>query len=319
MSKKHDHKPSHGHSDDHSHDHAHDHSHDFSSSSSGKLFWALVLTSTFMVVEVIGGVISGSLALIADAGHMLTDAAALLLAFYAVKISMRPSDEKRSFGYGRFQVLAAYTNGVFLIALTAWIVWEAIQRFQNPQPIASMSMLIVAILGLLVNLVVFKILHSSSEDNINIRSALLHVIGDLLGSVGAIIAALVIWQWNILWVDPLLSVFVSLLILKSAFRVVKDSSHILLEGTPRQVDTKEIKEKLQEIEEVTDIHHIHSWSLNDQEKVITLHANINNREKSDEVILQIQQILKSEFTIEHVTVQIEVEDCHHEPCVTATN
>ncbi|AOE50665.1 cation diffusion facilitator family transporter [Kangiella sediminilitoris] len=274
-----------------------------------QMLWAVCLTGGFMVVEVIGGLISGSLALLADAGHMLTDTAALLLAFYAMTLSAKPADNKRTFGYGRLQVLAAYTNGMFLLALTGWIVWESIERFYEPNPIKSGTMLTVAILGLVVNLIVFKVLHSSSQSNINIRSAMLHVLGDLLGSVGAIIAALIIWQWQLLWVDPLLSIFVSILILRSAYHVIKDSSHILLEGKPQEFDTQEIKRNLMELEGVVDIHHMHLWSISEQEPLMTFHAMIGERYDNDKMIDQMLGLLRNRHGLAHATIQIERNAC----------
>lgn len=278
-----------------------------------RMLWAVLLTGSFMLIEVIGGVISGSLALIADAGHMLTDTAALLLAFYAMRLSAKPADNKKTFGYGRLQVLAAYTNGIFLIILTVWIVWESIQRFYQPNPIQSTTMLIVAILGLLVNILVFKVLHSAGESNINVRSALLHVLGDLLGSVGAIIAALIIWQWNLLWVDPLLSLLVSVLILRSAYHVIKDSSHILLEGKPQEIDTAEIRQDLMTMDGVIDIHHLHLWSISEQEPSMTFHALITDESDSDELIELMLADLKAKYGIAHATIQVERTSCMDDP------
>lgn len=273
------------------------------------MLWAVLLTGSFMLIEMVGGVISGSLALIADAGHMLTDTAALLLAFYAMRLSIKPADNQRTFGYGRLQVLAAYTNGIFLIALTIWIVWESIQRFYEPNPIQSMTMLVVAILGLLVNIVVFKVLHSAGESNINVRGALLHVLGDLLGSVGAIIAALIIWQWNVLWVDPLLSIVVSVLILRSAYYVIKDSSHILLEGKPKEMDTEKIKHDLMALDGVTDIHHMHMWSISEEEPLMTCHAFVSDEYDGDDMIDVMLETLRVNHGLVHATIQIERSDC----------
>lgn len=273
------------------------------------LLRALILTALFMLVEVIGGLISGSLALIADAGHMLTDAGALLLAFAAVSWSSKPADSKRTYGYGRLQVLAAFSNGIALIALTLWILAEAVGRFNNPQPIQSMSMFVVAVIGLMVNLIVFKMLHSSSEDNINIRGAMLHVLGDLLGSVGAIIAALIIWKWELLWVDPLLSVLFSILILRSAYHIVKDSTHILLEGTPLNMRLDTIEQDLLAIDGVIDVHHVHLWSLNEQEPMMTFHALIEPDKSSDAVIDELLSCLKQNHAIGHATIQVEQSSC----------
>lgn len=262
-----------------------------------------------MVVEVIGGIVSGSLALLADAGHMLTDTAALLLAYSALYFASKPADSKRTFGYGRLQVLAAYTNGIVLVMLTGWIVWEAIHRFIEPNPIESISMFTVAVIGLLVNLLVFKILHSAGESNINIRSALLHVLGDLLGSVGAIIAAVIIWIWGLLWIDPLLSIFVSLLILRSAYYVIKDASHILLEGAPLSISMNIIRKDLMSIKGVEDVHHMHAWSLSEEEKMMTFHALINRDADSDHLLEKMLELLEQKHGIGHATIQIEVNNC----------
>lgn len=296
----------------HSHGHSHandDEKHEHTIASRKHMLWAVLLTGSFMLIEVVGGVISGSLALLADAGHMLTDTAALLLAFYAITLSAKPADNKRTFGYGRLQVLAAYTNGIFLILLTAWIVWESIQRFYQPNPIQSTTMFIVALLGLFVNLIVFKILHSASSSNINIRSALLHVIGDLLGSVGAIVAALIIWQWNILWVDPLLSVFVSILILRSAYYIIKESSHILLEGKPEQMDTEEIRDDLLRLTGIEDVHHMHLWSISEREPLMTFHAVIEDGYDGDAMIDIMLDLLKQKHGVSHATIQVEFAHC----------
>lgn len=294
----------------HGHNHLNDdETHGRNVTSKKNLLWALSLTGTFMVVEVIGGLISGSLALLADAGHMLTDTAALLLAYSALYFAAKPADSKRTFGYGRLQVLAAYTNGVFLMLLTAWIIWEAIHRFIEPNPIQSVSMFTVAVIGLIVNLLVFKILHSAGESNINIRSALLHVLGDLLGSVGAIIAAIVIWIWGLLWVDPLLSVFVALLILRSAYYIIKDASHILLEGIPFDISLKNIRRDLMSLEGVEDIHHMHAWSLSEDEPMMTFHALVNPGIDSDRLLEEMLQLLKEEHGVGHATIQVEVGIC----------
>jgi cobalt-zinc-cadmium efflux system protein len=278
------------------------------------LLTALILTSCFMLVEVVGGLLSGSLALIADAGHMLTDAGALLLAFSAVSWSNKPADKKRTFGYARLQVLAAFTNGIALIALTIWIIVEAVGRFQNPQPIESLAMFMVALIGLVVNLLVFKLLHGASEGNINIRGAMLHVMGDLLGSVGAIIAAIMIYFRGWLWADPILSVLVSLLILKSAWRLIKESAHILLEGSPGDLDIEAIKRSLVALDKVDNIHHVHLWCLNEQKTMISLHANIAPSQTPDMILGSIKEVLREQYNIEHATIQIEQQLCAEINC-----
>lgn len=300
------HQQQHKHTDD---GHVHSHSHNRKI-----LLKAFALTSSFMLVEVIGGFLSGSLALIADAGHMLTDAGALLLAFSAISWSNKPADKKRTFGYARLQVLAAFANGIALMALTLWIIVEAVGRFQSPQPIESISMFVVALIGLIVNLLVFKILHGASDGNINIRGAMLHVIGDLLGSVGAIIAAMMIYFRGWLWADPILSVLVSLLILKSAWRLIKESAHILLEGTPGDLDAEAIKQNLLTLDKVVNIHHVHLWCLNEQKAMISLHANIDPTPEPDLILASIKEVLHKQYGIEHTTIQIEQQPCADLSC-----
>ncbi|NVJ67100.1 MAG: cation transporter [Gammaproteobacteria bacterium] len=304
----------------HSHTNKNQHSHGNACSGHGEgsskkvLLIALIITSIFMVVEVVGGIVSGSLALIADAGHMMTDAGALLLAFAAVKWSAKPKDSKRSYGYARLQVLAAFANGIALLALTIWIVVEAVGRFNSPEPIESMSMFVVAVIGLLVNIIVFKMLHSSSKENINVRGAMLHVLGDLLGSVGAILAAILIYWKNWLWADPVLSVFVSLLIVKSALRLIKESSHILLEGTPPSLDVAKIENELSAINGVNNIHHLHVWCLNENKIVASLHATLEDLKQGDDIIAAISSKLKSKYGIEHSTIQLETKHCDFIEC-----
>ena len=196
---------------------------------------ALALTATFMVVEVVGGVISGSLALLADAGHMLTDTMSLALAALAFRVSSRPADARRSYGYHRFQILAAFVNGLSLLFIVGWILLEAVRRFVEPVEVMGTTMLLVASAGLIINIVSFLMLHGGDRQNLNMRGAAMHVAGDLLGSLAAIVAALVIIQTGWMPIDPILSVAVAMLILRSAWQLVKRSGHILLEGAPTNI------------------------------------------------------------------------------------
>ena len=221
---------------DHAHSHAHHHDHAAEAGGSErKLLFAFVLTVAMMIVEAGGGWFSGSLALLADAGHMLVDALALLLAFCAARFAARPADQRRTYGYGRMEVLAGFVNALTQLVLVGFIVFEAVQRLLAPQPILSGVMLVVAVIGLLVNLLVLRTLHHHDKDDVNMAGASLHVLGDLLGSVGAILAALAVGLAGWTWADPVLSIVVSLLILRSAWSLLRRSSHILLEGTPEGV------------------------------------------------------------------------------------
>jgi len=274
----------------------------------------MLLTAGFMVVEILGGIFSGSLALLADAGHMLTDTASLFIAWMATRMALRPADTLRSYGYQRIQILAAFINGMAFIAIVIWILVEAVHRFMEPVQVHGRLMIIVASLGLLVNLVAFWLLHGGDRHDLNLRAAVLHVLGDLLGSAATIIAAGVILMTGWMPVDPLLSVLVALLILRSAWAVVRHAGHILLEGTPEDLDALNIKEALkEEIPAVEDVHHIHIWSLTPSYPLLTLHVNIKQGSDYLDTLQAIKQVLVRRFKIEHSTVQLEQDRCidHH--------
>jgi cobalt-zinc-cadmium efflux system protein len=272
---------------------------------------AFVLTGMFMIVEVIGGILSNSLALLADAGHMLTDTMALALSLFAFHVSSRPADSKRSYGYQRFQILAAFVNGLSLLAIVAWILIEAVQRLFSPPEVMGTMMLIVASVGLLVNIIAFIVLHGGDRENLNIRGAALHVAGDLLGSVAAIIAAIVIIFTGWMPIDPILSVVVALLILRSAWHLVKRSAHILLEGAPEWLDQNKMQSQLiEQIPTINSIHHIHVWGLTPQHLMLTMHVVLkNNPSHPSSVIRRVKRILKEDFGITHSTIEIETDNC----------
>lgn len=286
--------------------HQHDHGAHGGHDSQRRLGWAILLTGSFMVAELVGGVLSGSLALLADAGHMLTDAAALALALFAAWISRRPADTRRSYGYHRVQVLAAFVNGLTLIAIVVWIAIEAIRRLFTPISVAGSTMLVIAGLGLVVNLVVFAILHMGDRENLNIRGAALHVLGDLLGSVAAIVAAVVILLTGWTPIDPLLSLLVAALILRSAWKLTRESGHILLEGTPEGLDVEQVKRELAErLPEVRDVHHVHAWSLTPGHHLMSLHAILDEGADQERVLVEIKTMLSDAFAVEHATIQVE--------------
>ena len=278
-----------------------------------RIFWALLLIGGFMVVEVIGGIISGSLALLADAAHMFVDTVSLFFAWIAFRLSRRPADSSRTFGYHRFPVLVAYTNGVFLVVVVGFILFEAVERFMSPTPILAGPMLTVAVLGLLVNIAAFAVLHGADRQNLNVRGALLHVLGDMLGSAAAVSAAIVIMTSGWTPIDPLLSVFVGLLVLRSAWFLLKDASHVLLEGVPADLDVQEIgRDLVSAVDVVEDVHHVHAWSLSQDHSLLTLHARILKNAHPDSAVAAIQSRLASRYDIGHVTVQVEVEACSDE-------
>lgn len=270
---------------------------------------AMWITGGFMIVEAAGGVLSGSLALIADAGHMLTDTGALALAWLAVRLARRPADDARSYGYHRAEILAAFLNGVVMLALSAWIVVEAIGRIAQPLPVLGTPMLLVALGGLAVNTLSFVMLHGAHR-SLNLRGAALHVLGDLLGSVAAIAAAVVILATGFMPIDPLLSILVALLILASAWRVTRDAAHILMEGTPQGLEPEAISTDLIEhVEGVTGVHHVHAWSLTPGHSLVTLHAQLTPDADAHVALAGIRTRLASRFGVGHATIQIEPGEC----------
>lgn len=299
---------SHSHSG-HDHDHGgHDHSHapTITRENERKVLLSFFLIASFMVVEVVGGLLSGSLALLADAGHMMTDAAALALAYAAFRFGQRLADSKRTFGYLRFEVVAGLINAVTLFAIVGWIVYEAWERFQQPAPILAGPMFGVAVAGLLVNILVFWILTRGDSEHVNIKGAALHVMGDLLGSVGAIGAAVVIYLTGWTPIDPILSVLVSLLVLRSAWKLAAKSIHILLEGTPDGVGPDEIEQHLmQSVPGIAAVHHIHVWSITSGRTLATMSVRPVEGADLRAVMLAAEAELKSKFDIEHPTLAVD--------------
>ncbi|MEQ8690440.1 MAG: cation diffusion facilitator family transporter, partial [Pseudomonadales bacterium] len=270
---------------------------------------AFFLIALFMVVELIAGLWTNALVLIADAGHMFLDAAALGLSWWAARISARGFDHKRSYGYHRFQVLAAFINGLTLVALVVWIALEALTRVANPEPILPLPALAVAAVGLVVNIVAFRWLHGAS-DNTNVRSAMLHVLGDLLGSVAAILAALAVYFFGWLYADPILALLIVVILGRGAYRVLKESTHILLEGVPTGVDLTEIKNQLCEsLPNVIEVHHLHAWALTAEKPLLTLHAQVAGEEHVKDAVADIKRILTVDFGIHHSTIQVELGPC----------
>ncbi len=302
----HDHQQGH-----HDHDHGHEHVHEANESNLKRVLVALVLTGTFMVVEVIGGVISGSLALLADAGHMLTDTMALALAAAAFHVSRRPAGGNLTYGYQRFQILAAFVNGLSLLLVVGWILYEAVERLIAPQEILGGTMLLVASAGLVVNVISFAVLHTGDQENLNIRGAALHVAGDLLGSVAAIVAAIVIIYTGWTLIDPILSVAVAALILRSAWALVKRSAHVLLEGAPDWLDVSDMQERIvANVPGVTEIHHVHVWGLTPQQLMMTMHVVIGENVPSQSAVVRgVKALVQKEYGIGHSTIEVEVDGC----------
>lgn len=284
--------------DHHHHDHAH--------GNEKRALFAAALTASFMVVELAAGILTGSLALIADAGHMLADSGALIFAWLAFRIARRPADARRTFGWGRFQVLAAFANGIALIMLTLWILAEAIERIGEQPDIAGAPMAIVAVIGLIVNLVAFAVLHGGDRENLNMRGALLHVAGDILGSIAAIIAGVVILMTGWTPIDPILSVLIAMLLLKAAAGLVIQSGRILLEAAPDHLDRDAVASDLAaNTPGVVRIHHMHLWAIAPDRLVATLHAVLEADACELDAARAIRARMSAHHGIGHVTIEVE--------------
>lgn len=303
-SHDHDHsRHSHGHA---GHDHAgHSHAPAVSAGNERVVLIGFLLTAGFMFAEIVAGVLSGSLALIADAGHMLTDAAALLLAWAAFRFGRRASDSQRTFGYMRLEVVAGLINAVTLFALVGWIIYEAIQRFMTPHEVLAGPMFIVAVLGLVINVVVFLVLSRGDKDHVNIRGAMVHVLGDLLGSVAAIVAAVTIWLTGWMPIDPILSVVVSLLVLRSAWTLFRNSLHILMEGTPGNVAVEDLSKALvAKVAGLSDVRHVHVWSITSGKPVATLEIVLSAGADARDVTRNVKAALLADYQITHSTIEV---------------
>ncbi|WP_079709070.1 cation diffusion facilitator family transporter [Paraliobacillus ryukyuensis] len=290
----------------HTHDHSHGHGHGHNANKKALLI-SFCLIAGFMVVEVIGGIITNSLALLSDAGHMLSDAASLGLSFFAFKYGEKAATSSKTFGYKRFEILAAFINGLALMVISIYIFWEAFHRFFEP-PSVSGSMMIIAIIGLIVNILVAWILmRGDTNENLNLRSALLHVMGDLLGSVGAIIAGILIlvFDWNI--ADPIASVIVAILILVSGWRITRDSIHVLMEGIPSNIDLKAVEDQLLRIDGVHEVHDLHVWSITSDFPALSCHLIVQSEVNRDTLLQEASSVLHNQFDLDHTTIQMEGE------------
>ena len=276
---------------------------------------ALIITVVFMLVEFFGGLWTNSLALLADAGHMLTDAAALALSLFAIWFIRRPATPEKTYGYFRVEILAALLNGAGLLAIAVFILFESYERLIEPAQIKSKEMLIIALLGLGANLISASILHGSHKDSLNLQGAFLHVMGDVLGSVGAIGASLAILFWGFYWADPVMSVLVSLLIFFSAWRLVRDSVLILLEGTPSHVNLATMKAELAQVPGVQSVHDLHVWTLTSGVHAMTCHAVVEQEDSRNRILGELAAVSRNRFQIDHTTIQLEKDA----PCPNGTS
>jgi cobalt-zinc-cadmium efflux system protein len=290
--------------------HAHSHSHANKHNGKTRLIVALAITANWFLVELAGGIYSNSLALLADAAHMLTDLAALALSLFAIKISERPATHEKTYGYLRAEILAALANGIFLVLIGIYIFYEAYQRFLTPPEIKSIPMLAVATTGFIANIATAKILYNNREDSLNLRGAFLHVLGDTLGSAGAIIAGIlmVTKQWYL--ADPIVSAIVGALVLYSSWELVAESVEVLLEGAPRHLKISQILGDLGSLVGVVSVHDLHVWSITSKVTAMSCHLVLRENENAGITLSESSRLMREKYGIEHTTIQIEFENWH---------
>lgn len=308
---------SHHHNGDHEHGHEHDETIERGrgqlSANGGKdMLLALSITVLMMIVEIIGGLLSNSLALLSDAGHMLTDNLALLLTFFAMKFASRPATERRTFGFYRIEILAALVNGIILVLISLYIMYEAWVRMRNPQPVQGTLMLIVAAIGLVANLIGAVALKKHRHTNLNIRGAYLHIVGDALSSVGVVLGGIVILLTGWYLVDPILSAAISFVIIYGAWSLVKESVNILLESAPSHINIDAVAAEIAKINGVQEAYHIHLWTITSGVYAMSAHVLIDDRlvSGSRDLIDEITSLLSHKFNVIHSTIQLECERCH---------
>ncbi|NQU17072.1 MAG: cation transporter [Candidatus Saganbacteria bacterium] len=292
----------------------HDHSHNLTSYDTNKraLLFAFLITTSMIAVEVVGGIVSGSLALLSDAGHMFTDSGALALALFALWFSRRPATAEKTYGFYRLEILSALLNGSFLVLIAGYIFYQAIQRIITPTPVEGGLMLVVAGIGLVANLASAFILSRGGKENLNIQGALWHVISDALSSVGVIIGAIIIYFTGFYLVDPIIGFVIAIVILRGAWKLVSEAVDILLEATPKDIKLEKVIEAIKkQISGVRDVHDIHIWTISSGLRALSAHVLVDDILVSDcsNVSKRIKEILRQDFHIEHATIEFECEQC----------
>ncbi|MEM0448858.1 MAG: cation diffusion facilitator family transporter [Methanomassiliicoccales archaeon] len=292
------------------------HAHSLNRGGTKALAMALTVTLSFAILEVVGGWLSGSLALMSDSGHMFTDSLALALSLWAARLALRPSDERRTYGLLRAEILMALVNGVLLAGVSLFILYESYLRLQEPPKIESGLMLAVAIVGAMANIVSVFILRSSAHHNLNVKAALMHVLGDLMSSVGVIIAALLIFFYGLYVADPLFSIAIALIILYGSYRIISQSVYILLEFVPKSIDLIEVKEKLLQVKGVLGVHDLHAWTIASGVYALSAHIQVEDQPLSavSNIMKECERVLKERFNISHTTLQLESVSCGDQVC-----
>lgn len=291
------------------HAHGSGHAHGGRGANRKRLTVTLALVITYMIAEVIGGLVTNSLALLADAGHMLSDAAALALSLFAIWIAQRPATSRRTYGYHRTEILSALANGATLVAVSIYIFVEAWERFRSPPDVAGGLMMIVAVGGLIVNLTGLWILNAGRSESLNVRGAWLHVLTDALGSVGAILGGFLIWAFGWGWADPAVSVLIGILVIASSWNLLKETVGILMEAAPPGVDVDGVRTFLNGVSGIHAVHDLHVWSITSGMVSLSAHAVVNGQRHSDDVLRELRRELHDRYGVDHITIQLESEGC----------
>lgn len=294
----------------------HDHHHDISNVSKSRIVFVIIFNFIIAMAEVIGGLVSGSLSLISDAIHNLSDSASIILSCVSIRISEKPKSKTKTYGYKRANILSAFVNSTALIGIAIYLAIEAIRRFTSPTPIEGNTVIIVAVIGLLGNLFSVLLLKKGAKENINVKSSYLHLISDALSSVAVIISGIIIKFTSIYWIDPILTILINIVIIKSSYAVLKESINILMQGAPLDINVDEIGNELLKIEEINGVHHIHVWRLDEKSIILEGHVQINDMLISDSkgVSDKIQHLLEHHFGINHIVIQFESVICREGVC-----
>jgi len=297
---------------DHNHDHEkHGHTHDHSNLSGKKIFWVTVLNAIITATEIIGGILSGSLALLSDALHNLSDTFAIALSYFANRLAQKSRDEKRTYGYKRVEILAALVNATVLLALSVLLIIEAIKRWQSPETINGLMMIVVALVGLIANFISVFLLEKDSHNNLNIKSSYLHLISDTVSSLGVLIGGIAIQLWGIVWIDPLITALISIYIIRETWQIIKKTVNILMQSSA-PLDYEAIKTEIEKIAKVKNIHHVHTWMSDEKTVYFEAHIEMEDIPLSEVGLItdEIEHFLKEKQGICHVTLQAEVDKCH---------
>ncbi len=296
----------------HNHQHHHCHHHNTEKMSSKKLLWVTLLNFSITLVQIIGGFLSNSLSLLSDALHNLGDSSAIFIAFLAGKRSKKSPDIQHTFGYKRIEILAALFNAVVLIAICIFLFFEAYERWQTPEPIKGLLMLVIATFGLLANLISVIILNKDKDHNLNVKAAYLHLMGDTLSSVAVILGGIAIWQWKMYWIDPVITIIVGIYIIYHTWGVVTQTVDILMQRTPSHIDLGQLKNEVENFAEIDNIHHVHAWKLDDTQTHLEAHINLKNNIdmiKMMQVKSEIEEFLHHKYHISHITLQVGYNCC----------